>query len=107
MSPLELKPMIVILEDKQNDIKQEFFYDRAPVGGKIRAFGSAVKFDYNPRPCVGRPRSMRMPISSPPIRTRTSPSSSTESVDRSPTSGNIEPRPSMAGFSLSQDGRLP
>jgi hypothetical protein len=48
MSPLELKPMILILEDKQNDIKQEFFYDRVPVGGKIRAFGSAVKFDANP-----------------------------------------------------------
>jgi hypothetical protein len=47
-SPLELKPMMVILEDKQNDIKQAFFYDRAPVGGKIRAFGSAVKFNDNP-----------------------------------------------------------
>jgi hypothetical protein len=47
-SPLELKPVMVILEDKQNDIKQEFFYDRLPVGGKIRAFGSAVKFDDNP-----------------------------------------------------------
>ncbi len=47
-SPLELKPMMVILEDKQNDIKQAFFYDRVPVGGKIRAFGSAVKFDDNP-----------------------------------------------------------
>ena len=31
--------MMVILEDKQNDIKQEFFYDRVPVGGKFRAFG--------------------------------------------------------------------
>ena len=47
-SPLELKPMLVILEDKQNDIKQAVFYDRIPVGGKIRAFGSAVKFDDNP-----------------------------------------------------------
>jgi hypothetical protein len=47
-SPLELKPMMVILEDKQNDIKQDFFYDRVPVGGKIRAFGSATKFDDNP-----------------------------------------------------------
>jgi len=47
-SPLELKPMIVILEDKQNDIKQAFFYDRVPVGGKLRAFGSATKFDENP-----------------------------------------------------------
>jgi len=48
MSPLELQPMMVILEDKQNDIKQDFFYDRIPVGGKFRAFGSAVKFDDNP-----------------------------------------------------------
>jgi hypothetical protein len=47
-SPLELKPMMVILEDKQNDIKQEFFYDRVAVGGKFRAFGSATKFDDNP-----------------------------------------------------------
>ena len=48
ISPLELKPMMVILEDKENDIKQSFFYDRIPVGGKFRAFGSAVKFDDNP-----------------------------------------------------------
>ena len=48
-SPLDLKPMMVLLEDKQNDIKQEFFYGRVPVGGKIRAFGSAVKFDENPK----------------------------------------------------------
>ena len=36
------------MEDKQNDIKQQFFYDRVPVGGKIRVFGSATKFDENP-----------------------------------------------------------
>lgn len=48
LSPLEVKPMMVILEDKENDIKQAFFYDRIPVGGKFRAFGSAVKFNDNP-----------------------------------------------------------
>ena len=48
-SPLDLKPMIVLVEDKQGDIKQEFFYDRVPVGGKIRVFGSAEKFDENPK----------------------------------------------------------
>lgn len=48
-SPLELKPMMVLVEDKQNDIKQQFFYDRVPVGGKIRVFGSAEKFDENPQ----------------------------------------------------------
>lgn len=47
-SPLELKPMMVILEDKKDDIKQAFFYDRVPAGGKIRAFGSPTKFDDNP-----------------------------------------------------------
>ena len=47
-SPLELKPMMVILEDKKDDMKQAFFYDRVPVGGKIRAFGSPTKFDDNP-----------------------------------------------------------
>lgn len=48
LSPLEYKPMMVIMEDKQNDIKQDFFYDRVAVGGKFRVFGSAVKFDDNP-----------------------------------------------------------
>jgi hypothetical protein len=48
-SPLDLKPLMVLVEDKQNDIKQEFFYDRLPVGGKIRVFGSAEKFDENPQ----------------------------------------------------------
>ena len=47
-SPLDLKPMMVLVEDKQNDIKQEFFYDRVPTGGKIRVFGSVPKFDENP-----------------------------------------------------------
>jgi hypothetical protein len=58
-SPLELKPMIVILEDKQNDIKQEFFYDRVPVGGKIRAFGSVTKFDDNPNHRARNERELR------------------------------------------------
>jgi hypothetical protein len=48
-SPLELKPMMVIVEDKQGDIKQKVFYDDLPVGGKIRVFGSAEKFDENPQ----------------------------------------------------------
>ena len=40
-SPLDLKPLMVILEDKDNDIKEEYFYNRVPVGGRILAFGSA------------------------------------------------------------------
>jgi hypothetical protein len=47
-SALELKPLMVLVEDKQNDIKQKFFYDDVPVGGKIRVFGSVPKFDENP-----------------------------------------------------------
>jgi len=47
-SPPDLEPMIVLVEDKQNDIKQQFFYDRVPVGGRIPVFGSAAKFDENP-----------------------------------------------------------
>jgi hypothetical protein len=46
-SPLELKPMMVLLEDKHDDIKQQYFYDRIPVGGKLRAFGSVTKYDNN------------------------------------------------------------
>ena len=40
--------MIVLVEDKQNDIKQKFFYDNVPDGGKIRVFGSVTKPDANP-----------------------------------------------------------
>jgi hypothetical protein len=47
-SPLDLKPMMVLVEDKPDDIKQKFFYDEVPVGGKIRVFGSVAKFDENP-----------------------------------------------------------
>ena len=48
-SPLELKPMMVLVEDKQNDIKQQFFYDSVPVGGKLRVFGSVTKPAANPQ----------------------------------------------------------
>jgi hypothetical protein len=47
-SPLKLGPMMVIVEDKQNDIKQQYFYDRVPVGGEIRVFGSVTKPAENP-----------------------------------------------------------
>ncbi len=47
-SPLDLKPMMVILEDKKDDIKQSVFYDDVHVGGRILAFGSATKLDDNP-----------------------------------------------------------
>jgi hypothetical protein len=46
-SPLDLKPMMVLVEDKQNDIKQDP-YGEVPMGGKIRVFGTAPEFDENP-----------------------------------------------------------
>jgi hypothetical protein len=48
-SPLELKPMMIIVEDKQGDIKQKTFFDDIPAGTKFRVFGSAEKFDENPQ----------------------------------------------------------
>ena len=47
-APLDLKPLMVLVEDKQNDIKQKVFYDSVPTGGKIRVFGSVPKPDPNP-----------------------------------------------------------
>ncbi|MCU1324126.1 MAG: hypothetical protein JWM43_3775 [Acidobacteriaceae bacterium] len=47
-SPLKLGPMMVLVEDKQNDIKQQFFYDKVPAGGQIRVFGSVTKPVENP-----------------------------------------------------------
>lgn len=49
VSPLNLKPMMVLVEDKQNDVnKEQAFYDNVPIGGKIRVFGSVPKLDPNP-----------------------------------------------------------
>lgn len=48
-SPLELKPLMVLVEDKSgDDNKRMEFYDKVPVGGSIRVFGSASKPDPNP-----------------------------------------------------------
>jgi hypothetical protein len=47
-SPLKVGPMMVVIEDKQKGIKQQFFYDRVPVSGNIRVFGSVTKPVENP-----------------------------------------------------------
>jgi len=39
LSPIERKPILVITED--NDAQEKAFFDRVPVGGKLRLFGSA------------------------------------------------------------------
>ncbi|MFC5861827.1 hypothetical protein ACFPT7_05950 [Acidicapsa dinghuensis] len=55
VSPLDVKPMMVLVEDKQNDInKQRAFYDDVPVGGRIRVFGSMPKLDPNPGKAVAK-----------------------------------------------------
>jgi hypothetical protein len=40
---LDVKPLMILVEDKQKDIKQDFFYGRVPVGGKVRVFGTPAK----------------------------------------------------------------
>jgi hypothetical protein len=40
-SPLDLKPLMVMLEDKDDDIKEEYFCNRVPAGGTLVAFGTA------------------------------------------------------------------
>lgn len=47
-SPLDVKPLMILVEDKQDSLKQKAFYDDIPVGGKIRVFGSVSKPDSNP-----------------------------------------------------------
>jgi hypothetical protein len=42
-TPLDVKPLMVLVEDKQKDIKRDFFYGRLPVGGKVRVFGTPTK----------------------------------------------------------------
>ena len=61
-SPLDLKPMMVLVEDKQDDIKQQYFYDKIPVGGKIRVFGTATKFDENPTKLPKERRAEALPL---------------------------------------------
>jgi len=48
-SPLDLKPMMVLVEDKAgDDNKRCAFYDEIPTGGKLYVFGSVSKPDPNP-----------------------------------------------------------
>ena len=41
ISPLDVKPLLVLLEDKVNDVKEDHFFNRLPAGAKLRAFGTA------------------------------------------------------------------
>jgi hypothetical protein len=49
VSPLQLKPLMVLVEDKNGDDNKRLeFYESVSVGGPIRVFGSASKPDPNP-----------------------------------------------------------
>ena len=43
-SPLNLKPLMLFVDDARpvRGIKEEYFYNKLPVGGKLRIFGSAM-----------------------------------------------------------------
>ena len=59
-------PMMVLVEDKRTDNnKQEFFYDRVKVGGKIRVFGTATKLDDNPKKLARAEKNAAMPTLNP------------------------------------------
>jgi len=40
-APLDVKPLVILTQDKDNDIKEEYFYNRLPIGGKLRVFSTA------------------------------------------------------------------
>lgn len=41
ISPLEVGPLLVLVDDLPKDIKEDYFYNRLPAGSKLRVFGSA------------------------------------------------------------------
>jgi hypothetical protein len=53
--------MMVIVEDKQGDIKQKVFYDDVAVGGKIRVFDRQRSSTRIRRSCRERKRTRRLP----------------------------------------------
>jgi hypothetical protein len=56
-SPLELKPMMVVVNDKPGSNDEEVFFNRVPVGGKLRIFGGAPTFAQDPAAVkAGQPR---------------------------------------------------
>jgi hypothetical protein len=43
-SPLDLKPLMIVVNDKADSTQEECFYNRLPVGGKLRIFGAAKTY---------------------------------------------------------------
>jgi hypothetical protein len=43
-SPLNLKPLMVVVNDKADSVQEEYFYNRLPAGGKVRIFGAAKTY---------------------------------------------------------------
>ena len=57
LSPLDLKPMMVVVNEKPGSAEEEVFYNRVPVGGKLRIFGAAQTFTQDPAAIkAGQPR---------------------------------------------------
>ena len=44
LSPLDPKPLMVVVNEKPGSAEEEVFYNRVPVGGKMRIFGAAQTF---------------------------------------------------------------
>jgi hypothetical protein len=56
-SPLEVKPLMVVVNDKPGSTEEEIFFKRVPVGGKLRIFGGASTFTQDPAAVkAGQPR---------------------------------------------------
>lgn len=67
VSPLQVKPLMVLVEDKQNDLnKLQVFYDQVPVGGRIRVFGSVPKLDPNPGHKLAKPEATDLQFAATP-----------------------------------------
>ena len=43
-SPLDLKPLMVVVNEKPGGSEEDVFYNRVPAGGKLRIFGAAQTF---------------------------------------------------------------
>jgi len=44
LSPLDVKPLMVVVNDKADSAQEEYFYKRLPAGGKLRIFGAAKTY---------------------------------------------------------------
>lgn len=48
LSPLELKPLMVVVNEKPGSAEEEVFYNSVPAGGKLKIFGAAQTYTQDP-----------------------------------------------------------